>query len=806
MEKKTVKGQKKLPTESNPGNGRRTRQEKGLLFWLAASSLTCLALAILLKGGAPLYAVSILLLCSALAVLPVVFAPPDILNRCGAVPIMVGALLLPLVHGFVSIIPLPPALVGILAPGLQPTAWRPLAAATDAVLTDLAFWILLATFACTVGIWACARRSRTRLEMLAVCLCLTIVTVTATHAIMGAQSVMGLVPTTASMRTMFLPFVNQNHLGALLVMLLPIVLATATRHETPSTLKSIAIMTGILGGLELCFLQSHSTLVVGAAVCAVTLIPQWVVRQKTAYGVLSIGGIVGYGLWTLTLPDFAQLSWRMRLHHNLDALSALPSHWFLGSGLGTYGQAIEPYRTDNTYVTWDHAHNEILEWVFETGLVGLGIASCMLIAFYTRLPYRDASRTRPIRIGLLGFAVCCLVEFPFQLPALAMLAVGLLTLRKTLYARRRTIQPGRMRLLAVTLVLCSLLGSAWTGRTWIVEREEGQIRAAYQQPQLAEESANRLRTFHPQSVELTLYDAWIHLKHQRTEEAISLIQQAINGHPTNSKILTLAAHTLWQAQEPEAAQATLDAALKASPSSYKPWLLKGHIALSQGEPLDAVTAWGQAFARQAPVTTLDVLYPKVPIALLWLSALDQADGRVLDRLSILCMREKHYEEAILIIEEGNWIDEKRFKHIPRRIRALYLLKRYDKALVAVQQARQIDPDKPELIELHAMLYEATKRYAQALELNLQLGMRPGARLRAVRMAHAVGGPEQALQLLGRMELEHGLTSNLSVERARMLYRADRKEECIIVLEKRNLNGHPTLGTQATILMNQCKQL
>lgn len=118
------------------------------------------------------------------------------------------------------------------------------------------------------------------------------------------------------------------------------------------------------------------------------------------------------------------------------SLNLIAEYPCLGSGLGTYIQAINPYLKKDFYVIFDHAHNDYLEMLSEAGLVGGGaliIAGFILLAvgFKRWLKTRDPL-SRGIALGsLMGvFALFfhSLTDFSLRMPGNAVLWLSLFVL------------------------------------------------------------------------------------------------------------------------------------------------------------------------------------------------------------------------------------------------------------------------------------------------------------------------------------------------------------------------------------------
>jgi O-antigen ligase len=96
-------------------------------------------------------------------------------------------------------------------------------------------------------------------------------------------------------------------------------------------------------------------------------------------------------------------------------LTELPTvHWLTGSGLGSFEMVFRTVQTAELAARYSHAHNDLLEWWLETGVVGLAILALIATALARR-----AALTRlraPVYAGLAAAAVVGLVDFSWHMP------------------------------------------------------------------------------------------------------------------------------------------------------------------------------------------------------------------------------------------------------------------------------------------------------------------------------------------------------------------------------------------------------
>lgn len=98
-----------------------------------------------------------------------------------------------------------------------------------------------------------------------------------------------------------------------------------------------------------------------------------------------------------------------------------------GSGLGTFAVAFPPFRTADIAEYYDHAHNDYLEFLIETGPPGLVLLLVLVLSHGVHAARTTLRRHDRLVQGICftylmaatALAVHAIVEFNFQIPALA---------------------------------------------------------------------------------------------------------------------------------------------------------------------------------------------------------------------------------------------------------------------------------------------------------------------------------------------------------------------------------------------------
>jgi O-antigen ligase len=114
-----------------------------------------------------------------------------------------------------------------------------------------------------------------------------------------------------------------------------------------------------------------------------------------------------------------------RLRVGVDTLRMAAHHPWVGIGVGCFERAFPPFISFPSYLHWTHAHDDIIEAVAETGLLGVGI---MLAGFgiflglafrnmESRLEHRRGWIQVGAAVGSVGLLVHSLVDFNLRIPA-----------------------------------------------------------------------------------------------------------------------------------------------------------------------------------------------------------------------------------------------------------------------------------------------------------------------------------------------------------------------------------------------------
>lgn len=242
----------------------------------------------------------------------------------------------------------------------------------------------------------------------------------------------------------FGPYVNHNNFAGLMEMLIPICLCYAL-YKSLKNPDQMLLLIGVCGAIaSLLVSGSRGGMIAAAAEIAILGVIIWR-RNKNGgnlrkWRVIGVVGAVGLALvlfavtpnsgWKrlATIAGVVQkpdVTLENRLTVSRDALAELRDYRWLGTGLGTFDTVFPQYQTFATDLAWTHAHNDYVEALTETGIVGgLIILSGLLMLGW--LVFRNL-RTRAndlqwwiqlgAALGCCGLLIHSFADFNLHIPA-----------------------------------------------------------------------------------------------------------------------------------------------------------------------------------------------------------------------------------------------------------------------------------------------------------------------------------------------------------------------------------------------------
>jgi O-antigen ligase len=239
------------------------------------------------------------------------------------------------------------------------------------------------------------------------------------------------------------PYVNHNHYAGLMEMLVPIPLVFAlsqharTKHRRMA-LAAAAVMAGtiFLSGSRGGMLAFAVQMCVLAAVLACH-------RRRPGIGRIISGFLAALLillLWlgssslldrlaTLDSNPHKELSAAARLTIYHDAFRMFTQRPLLGWGLGTFSEVYPQFQTLNVDALVDQAHNDYLQFLVETGVLGFAVAIFLIVTLYRHALAKLGNWERDINstvalaamLACTGILVHSFVDFNLQIPGNAAL-------------------------------------------------------------------------------------------------------------------------------------------------------------------------------------------------------------------------------------------------------------------------------------------------------------------------------------------------------------------------------------------------
>lgn len=249
--------------------------------------------------------------------------------------------------------------------------------------------------------------------------------------------------TTRTNGDIFGPYVNHNDYAGLMEMLIPIGICYAFSRSLRRPNQTLLIF-GLSGAVASVLLSGSRGGMISLAVEMVVLgifLRRWkVIRNAQNWGFIGLMAVTGAAALFLSITP--QSAWQRlatiaglvrkpdvtlenRLVVSRDALRELKDYPWLGTGLGSFESVFPQYQTFSTDLAWNHAHDDYVEALTETGIVGgLIIFSALLLLVLTA--FRNfPEQLKEVQgwiqlgamLGCLGLLIHSFADFNLHIPA-----------------------------------------------------------------------------------------------------------------------------------------------------------------------------------------------------------------------------------------------------------------------------------------------------------------------------------------------------------------------------------------------------
>ncbi len=431
-----------------------------------------------------------------------------------------------------SVLPLPPSLVAALSPkaaelwalgpvgGAPSESWRSLHQTPGGGLFQLTKWGTAATFAL-----ACAARRRSfgnsRASVILVLSGVVSITAALVQTAVGAETVMGIYRPNWGFPTDFrATFINPNHFGAWLGIVLVLAIGLLLRREASARIRILGIVAAAAATLALVETQSRGG-ALGAAVGLVTLVALTAYhsgrssRRTTAVG--AVGVTIVLALAALQVdrlsPDFESPDTGLareltdtepRLGNLPQVLDVVDAHRWAGVGRGAFGDVFPRFQETAGRVVFAQVEVLPLQLLVDHGVI-VGSAIFLLLLAVLAGCIRGALRHRgrvPAAAALVGLAAHELFDFSLDGGAVLLTAVLLVILSSP--GGRTSWTKARWGTAGAAVALAALIALPQVGSWKAQGAFDAQVRDADPQGDAFQEAAEALWASHPSNWYLAL--------------------------------------------------------------------------------------------------------------------------------------------------------------------------------------------------------------------------------------------------------------------------------------------------------------
>lgn len=239
------------------------------------------------------------------------------------------------------------------------------------------------------------------------------------------------------------PYVNHNHYAGLMEMLVPIPLVFCMTRYAKARLRTLAAGVAAVMAATIFFSGSRGGMLAFVVECIV--LATVIVKMRRGVKVAASIGVfaalvVGLLIWiggveltkrvgTIGTETRRELSGGLRWTVNKDGLHMFTKKPVLGWGLGTFPTAYPQFRSFYTNSFVNEAHDDYLQLLVETGVVGFAIMLWFLARLFRGAVTRVGDWPNDINgavalaclLGCTGILVHSFVDFNLQIPANAAL-------------------------------------------------------------------------------------------------------------------------------------------------------------------------------------------------------------------------------------------------------------------------------------------------------------------------------------------------------------------------------------------------
>jgi len=230
-------------------------------------------------------------------------------------------------------------------------------------------------------------------------------------------------------------YVNHNHYAGLMELLLPFALVLAVSGSVRGGKRVLLVFAAMLMAASVFLCQSRGgmfAVIVETVFLAILWMRQFSPRKSAAVFVAFCLVTALFLAWIAPQQVGGRITdthdpARWLIHR--DSIRMFAAHPFLGSGFGSFATVFPRYRVFYDGFFINHAHDDYLELLLETGLAGLGVAVWFIVVLYREGLHnlRSAKLSLAALISTAALAGCTgllahsFIDFNLHIPANAAL-------------------------------------------------------------------------------------------------------------------------------------------------------------------------------------------------------------------------------------------------------------------------------------------------------------------------------------------------------------------------------------------------
>lgn len=222
--------------------------------------------------------------------------------------------------------------------------------------------------------------------------------------------------------TPFGPFVNRNHYAGLMGMIIPLGLGVAFTRMRKARGLLFGFFSVIMAVSLFLSLSRGGIISFFCSLIIFALFLSWKKFKANKIWALSVFVFILFlYLFYLGIDPIidrfykTDLTGEDRLRLWSDTLKAIRDFYLTGSGLGTYINVFPLYSSEASTFIYDHAHNDYLEFLLETGVIGTLLLTTFLVLFFSySFKGNYEGRSGIIKISMISSIVSIAVHSVFD--------------------------------------------------------------------------------------------------------------------------------------------------------------------------------------------------------------------------------------------------------------------------------------------------------------------------------------------------------------------------------------------------------